>query len=75
MTTLNDLLDRSPVDRISAEARQVDFGRAFLVAVAALFVFIGRAVGVFVNAFAWVFVAVRLGYREVRPPRTDTSRR
>jgi hypothetical protein len=73
--SVTSYVDRVPVDQISAQARQVDFGRAALAAFAALFILIGKVIGLVVNAAAWIFVAVRLGYREVRPPRTDAGGR
>lgn len=71
MTTLDDLLDRAPVEQISREARQVDVGRLLLAIVAGFFVFIGRAVGMTINAVVWCAVAVRVGYRQARPRATS----
>lgn len=70
MTFLDDALTR----QITEEARQVDFGRTFLAIVAAVLVFIGKAWAVAVTAVAWSFVAMRTGYREVRPQRQPARR-
>jgi hypothetical protein len=69
------LAERVDVDAITAQARDVDFGRLFLAGVAAVLVFIGRAAGVAVMALAWACVAVRVGYREVRPRRDQAGAR
>lgn len=67
MTTLDGIFERAPVDRISAEARQVSVGRALAALTAAVLLFIGRSAGWVVNALVWMVVAVRVGYREARP--------
>lgn len=63
-------LDR--LDRINAEARDVEIGRAVLTAVAAVLFAIGwlaaKVVGVVWLSIAWSATAVRLGWSEARAP-------
>ncbi len=66
MTTLDDLLDNR-LDGITEQARQVDFGRAVLALAALLLMWVGRLAGAVVMGVAWSYVAVRTGYRDVRP--------
>ncbi|MGN9802054.1 hypothetical protein [Micromonospora sp. L32] len=67
MTTLEGIFERAPVERITDEARQVNVGRALAALVAVVLMFIGRTAGWMVTAVVWTFVAVRVGYRDVRP--------
>jgi hypothetical protein len=67
MTTLEGIFARAPVEKVTDEARQVNVGRALAAAVALVLLFVGRLAGWFVTAVVWTFVAVRVGYREVRP--------
>ena len=53
-----------PIDRIGAQARQVRFGRALLVAFAAVLFVLGWLPGRLVFAFAWCLVAVRVGWSD-----------
>lgn len=69
------VLDDAVVDRITEQARQVDFGKAALGFIAAVLVTVGRCFAVAVTAVAWAYVAVRTGYRDVRPHATVTQRR
>jgi hypothetical protein len=59
------------VDRISAEAREVQFRRAFLTAIAAVLYGIGwlarRTFIVLWLALTWSWSAVRLGWQEAAP--------
>lgn len=59
------------IARIGAEARQVEFRRAFLTVLAAILYAIGwTARKIFVVAWlvlAWSWTAVRLGWREAAP--------
>lgn len=68
MTTLDELLD-DRLDGITTQAREVDFGRALLAFAALILMWVGRIAGAAVMALAWSYVAVRTGYRDVRPPR------
>jgi len=67
MTTI---LDRVPVERITAQARQVHAGRTLLTLVAGFFFLLGwvafRVVAVMWLAAAWCAVATREGWREAR---------
>jgi len=69
MTTL-DLLDRVPVDRITAEAKEVHFRRTALTLIAGLFWLLGwsasKAVAAVWFALAWSWTAVRLGWSDAR---------
>jgi hypothetical protein len=67
------ILDRVPVDKITAEAREVHFGRAVLTVVAALLYGIGwvtaKVVGGVWFALAWAWTAVKVGWTEARASR------
>lgn len=63
----------APVERISAQVREVRVGLVLLGLVAAVLMWVGRIPAFVVTALVWATVAVREGYREVRPP--VTSRR
>jgi hypothetical protein len=67
VASLDQLLDAGRVDAISEQARRVDVGRALLTFVAAVLVGFGRLLGYIVTAILWCGVAVRVGYRDVRP--------
>lgn len=64
------ILDRVPVDRITAEARQVHAGRALLLASAAVLYAVGwcaaKTVAVLWLAAAWTFTAVKVGWQDGR---------
>jgi hypothetical protein len=66
------LLERVPVDGITAQARQVHFWRTVLTVVAAVLFGIGwltaRLFGALWLALAWSGVAVREGWRAGRTP-------
>lgn len=57
------------LDAIAAEAREVDAGQAVLGVIAAVLIAVGRCLAVLSTAVVWSYVAVRTGYRDVRPPR------
>lgn len=65
------------VDRITAEARQIDVdrvvSRAVLTVLAAILWLIGALPGKLVNGMVWAAVAIRVGYRDGRglPPVGD----
>jgi hypothetical protein len=67
MTTI---LDRVPVERITAQARQVHAGRTLLTMLAGFFFLIGwvafRVVAVAWLALTWCAVATREGWLEAR---------
>jgi len=73
-------LGQVPVDRITAEAREVRFGRTVLTLVAGILFAIGWTAGkavlmlavvgkVLWFALAWCGAALRLGWRQARSPR------
>lgn len=69
------VLERVPVDRITAEARDVDLGRALLTVVAAVLFAVGwlagKVVGGLIAAVAWSLAAVKVGWVEARRTRVD----
>lgn len=69
------VLERVPVDRITAEARDVDLGRALLTVVAAVLFAVGwlagKVVGGLITAVAWSLAAVKVGWVEARRTRVD----
>jgi len=66
------VLDRVPVDEITAQAKQVKFGRAVLTLIAAVLFGLGwvtsRAFAVLWLAFAWSWTAVRVGWEAEHGP-------
>jgi len=70
MATLDQLLDGDRVDRISAEAREVHFGRVLLTIVAAVLFGIGwvayKVCRTALLALAWCAVAVKVGWQDAR---------
>ena len=60
------LLERIPVEEISAQARQARPARAVLTVIAAVFFGLGWLAGRSVLAVSWAAVAVREGWREGR---------
>ncbi|MGH3859219.1 hypothetical protein [Actinokineospora sp.] len=69
------VLDRVPVDQITAEARQVDAGRVVLSMIAAVFFAVGWTAGTAVTAAAWCCLAVKAGWLEARPRHTEAAGR
>jgi hypothetical protein len=63
------VLDRVPVDRIAAEARDVEFGRTLLKLIAGFFYLIGWLVAKLLLAVAFAWTAVKVGYLEANGPR------
>ena len=65
-------LDRVPLDRISAEARDVQFGRTVLLALAGLLYGVGwlaaKTFTLLWRAVAWMGVAIKVGWTEARKP-------
>jgi len=61
------VLERVPVDRISAEARDVHIGRTLLTLLAGFFYVLGWLAGKLVGGVAWCFAAVKVGWQESRP--------
>jgi uncharacterized membrane protein YedE/YeeE len=73
VVTIDQLMDGQRLDRITAEARQVQFGRVVLTVLAAVLFGVGwvvaRAFGVLWLVAAWTATAVRIGWQEGRKPR------
>jgi hypothetical protein len=65
-------LDRVPLERISAEAREVRFGRTLLLLLAGLLYGVGwvaaKAFILLWRAVAWMGVAIKVGWTEARKP-------
>lgn len=61
-------LEKIPVERISAQAREVRTGRALLAVVAAVFFAVGYLCGRVVPLLMWCCFAVREGYRSAHGP-------
>jgi hypothetical protein len=61
------VLERVPVDRISAEARQVQLGRTLLTLLAGFFYVLGWLAGKAIGGLAWCAAAVKVGWQEARP--------
>lgn len=64
------VLDRVPLDRITAEARAISFARTMLTVIAGILFGLGWVVAKTVKGVwfvaAWTFAAVRVGWREAR---------
>jgi hypothetical protein len=72
------LAGRIPVDRVSAEARQVDLGRALLTLLVGCFWLVGWLVGKATLGIAFVWAAAKVGYADARgeagrPPRAGPA--
>lgn len=71
------VLDRVPVDRITTQARDIQFRRVLLTLLAGLFFAVGWSVaklfGVLWLAVAWSVTAVKVGWQEGR--KTTAARR
>jgi hypothetical protein len=65
---VTQLLDRVPVDRISAEARQVNFGRLLLTLLVGVFWLLGWLAGKASLGLAFCWAAVKIGWTEARTP-------
>jgi hypothetical protein len=62
------VLDRVPVDRITAEARDVSFSRTILTLIGFVFFAIGWLFSTGWLAVCWCGVAMRTGWREAKRP-------
>lgn len=60
------LTERLPVDEITAQAREVHFGRVLLTAIAAVFFALGWLIARAFFCVAWCGTAVRLGWQAGR---------
>lgn len=67
------VLDRVPVDRISAEVKDIQFWRTVLTGIAGLLYGLGWVVGktftVLWLAMVWVGIAVKVGWQDARKPK------
>lgn len=67
------ILDRVPVDEITEEARQIQFGKTVLLVIAGVLFGLGWVVGktctVLWRAAAWSATAVKVGWREAQSSR------
>lgn len=64
-----------PVDEITAQAREVRFGRTLLNLIAFLLIGFGKCLGFVWLAVVWSFLAVRTGWRDVHPPKVNDGSR
>lgn len=55
-----------PLDKIAAQAREVDFARVALTVLAALLYAPGWAAGKLCAGLAWAFAAVKVGWQDSR---------
>lgn len=65
------VLERVPLGRISAEAREIHFGRVLLTLLAAVLFGVGWVASKAVLSVAWVCAAVRVGWVEARASKAD----
>jgi hypothetical protein len=68
------VLERVPVDSITEQARQVQFGRTVLALVAFLLICAGRVAGYVWLVPVWCALAVREGWRDVHPKMVSDGR-
>jgi hypothetical protein len=65
------VLERVPLDEITAQARQVRFGETLLRLIIFLLISVGKAAGYGWLVPVWCALAVREGWREVHPPKVS----
>jgi hypothetical protein len=67
------IAQRVQLDRITAEARQIEIGRTLLTLIAVVLYAVGWLVGFVIKAafvvVAWSFAAVKVGWNDARPRR------
>lgn len=68
---MTSLTERIPLDEITAQARQVRFGRTLLNIIAFTLIMIGKSAGLLWLTVVWSCLAVREGWREVHPPKVS----
>ena len=72
MAFLDEALARVPVDRITAEAREIRFWRTVLTVIAGLLFgvswLVARGVTLVWLALTWTFTALKVGWQEGRKP-------
>lgn len=64
-------LDRATAGEITARAREVRFGETLVAAAAFLLIWLGRLLGYAWLIPVWCFLAVRMGWRDVHPPKVS----
>lgn len=70
---MTSLTERIPLDEITAQARQVRFGRTLLNLIAFTLIMTGKSAGLLWLSVVWCCLAVREGWREVHPPKPKVS--
>ena len=68
------LLDRVPLERVEAEARQVNLGRALLTVLVGVFWLVGWLAGKATLGVAFAWAAAKVGYAEARQPGEEPQR-
>jgi len=68
---LTTVLERVPLDEITAHARQVRFGETLLRLIIFLLIGVGKVAGYGWLVPVWCALAVREGWREVHPPKVS----
>lgn len=67
------VLERVPLEDITAQARQIRFGETLLRAIAFMLITFGKVLGYAWLVPVWCFLTVRVGWREVHPPKPKVS--
>jgi hypothetical protein len=70
---VTQVLERVPVDRITAEAKDIRFWHTIATVVAGFFWLIGWLVSKVWLGIAWCAVAVKVGWQDARTPRPGGS--
>ena len=68
------LTERIPLDEITAQAREVRPGVTLLNVAALLLIWFGRLLGYMWLIPVWCFLAIRVGWRDVHPPKVSDGR-
>jgi hypothetical protein len=71
---VTQLLDRVPLERVQAEARQVHLGRLLLTLLVGVFWLLGWAAGMVSLAVGFAFAAMKVGWQDARGSREVRSR-
>ena len=70
---MTSVLDRVPLERISAQARSVHAGRLLLTLIAGFFFLLGWLAGQAFLAVVWCCVAVKVGWQEAKASRVPAG--
>ena len=62
------VLDRIPIEKINAEAREINVGRIVLALLALIPFVLGWLCAAAVTAVGWTWTAFKAGWHEARPP-------